>query len=427
MLLVLLMLCAYYSVRTYRQQQPEGPAAGEQLAGQISSSIRKPSSVLIVATKTELDARFADALEQRLRKAGYDVCGKTLGEPRDTRLAMDNLNKRGVDVAVIATTEQCAVWKVFESRAARFPHLANSQLLYPRAYNWPTFLKKSNLVNVANQMVVIAVIAVGMTLVIITGGIDLSVGSLVALCAVVVAMLIGKAGGDKATVSAVVLCGLAGIVACTLIGLVSGLLVTQLHLPPFIATLGMMQVARGIAYQLSNSNSFADIPSWFTWLGNGVGFFSIPHGVVLMLLVFVAAHILMSRTTFGRYIYAVGGNREAARLSGVRVRTVLLLVYVICGATAGLGGVILASQLKSGAPNYGANYELFAIAAVVVGGSSLSGGEGRVSGTLIGALIMGVIQNGMNLTGVGPYAQMIVTGVLLILAVSLDTFRRRRE
>jgi ribose transport system permease protein len=195
--------------------------------------------------------------------------------------------------------------------------------------------------------------------------------------------------------------------------------------PPFVATLGMMMVGSGLAYMLSGGLSIYQLPDSFDWLGRGDDMLGIPNAVLLMVLLYLLAHILMSRTTIGRYIYAVGGNPEAARLSGVPVRKILLWVYAGCGALAGLGGVIMASQFKSGDPKYGLMYELYVIAAVVVGGSSLSGGRGKVFGTLIGAFIIAVIQNGMNLTGVQSYTQKVVLGLVLLLAVFLDMLKKR--
>jgi ribose transport system permease protein len=186
-----------------------------------------------------------------------------------------------------------------------------------------------------------------------------------------------------------------------------------------------MQVASGLAYIIAKGTSIYEIPDSYVWLGRGVGLFSIPHAVVLMVLIYIVAHILMSRTVLGRYIYAVGGNPEAARLSGVRVGAVLMFVYTLCGAMAGLGGIVLASQLKSASPTYGLMYELYVIAAVVVGGTSLAGGEGRIFGTLIGAFIIAVIQNGMNLTGVESYTQKVVLGLVILGAVLLDMMKKR--
>ena len=164
-----------------------------------------------------------------------------------------------------------------------------------------------------------------------------------------------------------------------------------------------------------------------TLFGRGVDpLFKIPNAVILMVILYVIAHLLMSRTTLGRYIYAVGGNEEASRLAGIRVKRILFFVYTLCGMLAGLGGVVMASQLKSGAPTYGVTYELYVIAAVVVGGTSLSGGEGRIFGTLIGALVIGVIQNGMNLTNVETYTQKVVLGLVILGAVLLDRLKQQK-
>jgi len=169
------------------------------------------------------------------------------------------------------------------------------------------------------------------------------------------------------------------------------------------------------------------LPAGFVTLGRGSDpSLGIPYAVILMVLLYLLAHVLMSRTTLGRYIYAVGGNEEAARLAGIRVKRIFLFVYVLCGMLAGLGGVIMASQLKSGAPTYGVTYELYVIAAVVVGGTSLSGGEGRIFGTLIGAFIIAVIQNGMNLTNVESYTQKVVLGLVILGAVLLDRIKQRK-
>jgi ribose transport system permease protein len=215
------------------------------------------------------------------------------------------------------------------------------------------------------------------------------------------------------------------ILGCGLIGGMSGIMITKFSIPPFIATLGWMLVASGLAYIIAAGESIYDIPNSFVWLGRGADLFSIPNAVVLMVLLYLAAYFIMSQTVLGRHIYAVGGNAEAARLAGIRVQWILLFVYTASGLMAGLGGIILASQLKSGAPTYGLLYELYVIAAVVVGGTSLSGGEGKMMGTLIGALMIGVIQNGMNLTGVESYAQKVVLGLVILGAVLLDKLRRK--
>jgi ribose transport system permease protein len=203
-------------------------------------------------------------------------------------------------------------------------------------------------------------------------------------------------------------------------------MITRFAIPPFIGTLAMMLVGSGLAYLLAQGQSIYQIPDTFVWLGRGADLFGLPNAVVLMLVLYALAQVLMSRMKLGRYLYAVGGNPEAARLSGVPVRRVLLFAYVVSGLLAGVGGVVMASQLKSGSPTYGSMYELYVIAAVVVGGTSLSGGEGRMLGTLTGAFTIAVIQNGMNLTNVESYTQKVVLGVVILGAVLLDKLRHAR-
>ena len=271
----------------------------------------------------------------------------------------------------------------------------------------------------------IAVVAIGMTMVIIAGGIDLSVGSLIALSAVIATRLIRDlAGAEKAGVMGMVWCCLAALAVCGLVGMGSGLVVTTFGVPPFIVTLGTMLVASGFAFILAQGQSIYQVPESFIWLGRGVDLAGIPNAVLLMLFMYGLGFLVMERMALGRYIYAIGGNREAALLSGVPVKRVIVFTYAVSGALAGLGGIITASQLKSGAPTYGQMYELYVIAAVVVGGTSLLGGEGKTLGTLIGAFIIAVIQNGMNLTGVESYTQKVVLGFLILGAVLLDRLRK---
>jgi ribose transport system permease protein len=212
---------------------------------------------------------------------------------------------------------------------------------------------------------------------------------------------------------------------CALAGLGNGLLITAFRIPPFIVSLGMMLIASGLAFRLSAGRSVPELPTSFFWLGQGRTL-GVPHPVLLMMGLYLIAHVVMSRTVFGRYVYAIGGNEEAARLSGVPVQRVLVAVYTICGALAGLAGLVLTSQLSAGDPKFGLMYELDVIAAVVVGGTSLMGGQGKIFGTLIGAFIIAVIKNGMNLTDVDPFNQKIVLGAVLTLAVLIDTLKRRR-
>jgi ribose transport system permease protein len=425
MLGVLLLLCTYYSFVTWSDQQPTGTSAGEQLARDILARHDRTSRVLIVARDISEDALFADRLQEILTDAGWSVV-TVKGQPPDARRAITEALAAGVKFNVIAANQATAKWSIIEGLENRFPELAGAQVMQPRSYRWANFLKASNLLNIANQIAVIAILAVGMTLVIISGGIDLSVGSLIALSAVVSTRLIRDlAGAEQATVWGMVGCCAVAIAVCGVLGAFSAVMVAKFAVPPFIVTLAMMLVASGMAYTLAQGQSVYQVPDGFIWLGRGANVLGIPNAVVLMVLLYVAAHLLMSRMPLGRYIYAVGGNVEAARLSGIRVERILLFVYTACGALAGLGGVVLASQLRSGSPSYGVMYELYTIAAVVVGGTSLTGGAGKVFGTLIGALIIAVIQNGMNLTNVESYTQKVVLGMVILGAVLLDRFKRR--
>jgi ribose transport system permease protein len=324
----------------------------------------------------------------------------------------------------VILTSRLANMQFIKERNQLFPNLSKARLCQPQSYYWPNFLKRDNLINIANQIVVIAVLAIGMTMVIITGGIDLSVGSLIALSAVVAAWLIAALGGDKATVSTMILCSLAAVGVCAFCGLVNGVFVAVFQIPPFIVTLGLMLVASGFAYIISSGESIYQMPERYTWLGRG-DILALPVGVWLMFLLYLLGHFFMNNTVLGRNIYAVGGNADAAHLSGISISFVLIFVYTISAIFAGLGGVIVASQLKSGAPQYGLMYELYVIAAVVVGGTSLRGGEGRILGTLLGAFLIAIIQNGMNLTGVEAYVQKVVLGLVILTAVLFDTIRSK--
>ncbi|MGD1031377.1 MAG: ABC transporter permease [Opitutaceae bacterium] len=283
----------------------------------------------------------------------------------------------------------------------------------------PYFLTVSNLLNVAQQTAINAVLAVGMTFVIISAGIDLSVGSILAFAGVVLAQAL-HAGWP---LPLAVLAGLAVGAAC---GLVNGVLITLGRLPPFIATLGMMSVARGAALLVTGGRPVSGFGASFRWLANG-SVAAVPATVVLMILVYLAAHFVLRRTKFGRYVYAVGGNEEAALLSGVPVVFCKISIYAACGALAGLAAVILTSRLNSAQPIAGLSYELDAIAATVIGGASLMGGEGSVLGTLVGALIMGVLRNGLNLLGVSSFVQQVFIGAVIISAVLLDTAFKQRK
>lgn len=284
----------------------------------------------------------------------------------------------------------------------------------------PHFLTVSNLLNVAQQTSINAIIAVGLTFVIISGGIDLSVGSIVAFAGVVMASLLERA----VPVPVAVLGGLTAGFGC---GLINGALISWGKLPPFIATLGMMSVARGGALLYTDGRPVSGFGESFRWLATGeIAWVPVP--ILLMGAVYLISHFMLRRTPFGRYLFAIGGNEEAAVLSGVPVRPYKMLVYGVSGLLSGLAAVVLTARLNSAQPIAGINYELDAIAATVIGGTSLMGGQGSVVGTLIGALIMGVLRNGLNLLGVSSFVQQLVIGAVIILAVLMDmTFKRPRR
>ncbi|MCA1684400.1 MAG: ABC transporter permease, partial [Planctomycetia bacterium] len=354
MVFVLVGLCAFFGVVTLTEQHPTGRPAARRLAESIEVRFGRRAYALIVVRDAPEDAAFSDELGRVLKQRRVAVVGTVRGEPADVRKAINRLGERGEKVGAFACNQVTSAWGVYDSMKARYPSMAGAVVMKPEGYLWPNFLKADNLMNVANQIAVIAILAVGMTMVIVTGGIDLSVGSLIALSAVVTSRLIrDAAGGEAAGTAGMVLAGLGGIAACAASGLFSGLMVTLFRVPPFIATLGMMLVTSGLAYILSAGQSINQVPDAFIRLGRGADLFGVPNAVVLMLVLYALAHVLMTRMVFGRYVYAVGGNPEAARLSGVPTRRVLLLVYTTCAALAGLGGVVMASQLKSGAPTYG--------------------------------------------------------------------------
>lgn len=282
----------------------------------------------------------------------------------------------------------------------------------------PRFLLLSNITNVARQMAVIAIISVGMTYVIVTGGIDLSVGSTVAFTGCITALLLVEG-------YPIVLCVVIGLLLGTLVGLVNGLLIVHVKLAPFIATLGTMGIARGLVLALTKGYPIQPFPKQFEWLGRGyLGIIPIP--VLIMAVVIVIGYIILSKTKIGRYIYYVGSNEKAARLSGLNVNGTLIFVYTIAGFFSGLASILLISRLTSAQSNMGSGFELDAIAAVVIGGTSLSGGEGSVLGSLIGAALMGIIKNALILLGVNVYWQSVVIGLVIVLAVSIDAFRKNQ-
>ena len=283
----------------------------------------------------------------------------------------------------------------------------------------PHFLTVDNLLNITQQTSINAVIAVGMTFVIITAGIDLSVGSIMAFSGVVLASAI-EAG---VPVPIALLIGLAVGLAC---GLINGVLISWGKLPPFISTLGMMSVARGAALLYTQGRPVSGFSADFRFLASGE-ILGIPNPVIIMIMVYLIAHFVLTRTKLGRYTYAIGGNEEASILSGINVKYYKTIIYGLCGLLSGLAAILLTARLNSAQPIAGIMYELDAIAATVIGGTSLMGGEGRIGGTLIGALIMGVLRNGLNLLGVSSFIQQIVIGSVIIIAVLIDMALKKQK
>ena len=281
------------------------------------------------------------------------------------------------------------------------------------------FATPGNLMNVLIQIAINALIATGMTFVILSDGIDLSVGSVAALAGVVATATI-KMFPDAGRVLVTLL---AAIVVGGICGSINAFSVAKLNVPPFIATLAMMNIARGLAFVYTDSKPVFDLPDSYGWVGlRSIG--PIPVTVIVMIIVLAAAYIILSRTCFGRYIYAVGSNAEVAKLSGINVKKIKYLVYIICGILAALGGVVLSSKLQSGQPNAAQSYELNAIAAVAMGGTSMSGGRGGIIQTIFGLVAIGVINNALSLLGVSSYWQTITLGVIILIAVVIDQFKK---
>ncbi|HBF36105.1 MAG TPA: ribose ABC transporter permease [Firmicutes bacterium] len=281
------------------------------------------------------------------------------------------------------------------------------------------FFTFSNMINVIRQVSLNAIISVGMTLVILTGGIDLSVGSVVALSGTISASLM--AGGVNMWVAILI-----GILIGAVAGLINGLTITKLNVPPIITTLAMMTAARGIALVYTNGYPISNLPDSFVFLGRGY-WGPIPIPGIIMVVIYILGYILLTQMKVGRYIYGLGGNEEAVHLSGISVTRIKILVYTICGIVSAVSGLILASRLDSGQPLAGSGFEMDAIAAVIIGGASISGGEGTMIGTIIGALIMNVLNNGLNLMNVNPYSQQIVKGVVLAAAVAIRTHKTKKS
>ncbi len=310
---------------------------------------------------------------------------------------------------------------LFSLRGATGPLIGLILLCLFLTFATDSFFSIRNFLNIMDQVTVLGIMAVGMTFVILIGGIDLSVGSVMALSMMVLGYLNVEAG---IPLPVAIVCAL---IAAAVNGLLAGVMITQFNVPAFIATLAMMSVARGLANMITDGSQVIGFPPWFNMAAiiRYGGYLTMT--VAVMLVVFVLALLYQRYRYGGRTLYAIGGNPEVARLAGIDVKRTTILVYVVCSMLAGLSGVLLAARLDAVQPSSGVAYELDAIAAVVIGGTSLSGGTGGVGGTIIGVLIIGVLRNGLNLLGVSPFLQQVVIGTVIVLAVAAETLKTRRK
>lgn len=284
-----------------------------------------------------------------------------------------------------------------------------------------SFLSFRNFLNILDQITVLGIMAVGMTFVILIGGIDLSVGSVLALSMMVLGYL-------NVTADLPMGIAIAGALAASIVaGAASGLMITEFKVPPFIATLAMMSIARGLANMITNGSQIIGFAPWFNMSAIIRHFGFLTMTVAVMFVVFIVAVLFQRYREGGRALYAIGGNAEVARLAGINVRRSTVLVYVASAFLSGLAGILMAARLDAVQPSSGVAYELDAIAAVVIGGTSLSGGTGGVGGTIIGVLIIGVLRNGLNLLSVSPFLQAVIIGLVIVLAVAAETFKHRKK
>lgn len=293
----------------------------------------------------------------------------------------------------------------------------------------PAFRSVRNLTNIIRQVSMIGIISMGVTLAIITSGIDLSSGSVLALVGVIVTSMSQNAVNTLQPISIVMPIGIAIIIGL-MVGIILGTINGSLHafgkIPPFIATLGMMTVARGLALLYSNGRPIGDLKESFIFIGGG-SFMHISIPIWIYLFVGIISHIMLSKSRFGRYVFAIGGNEQAARICGINVEKVKVMVYAYAGLLSAIAGIMLVSRTAAGNPSYGVSYELDAIASTVIGGTSLSGGVGSIPLCVIGALIIGVLNNSMDLMGVNAYWQQIVKGLIIVIAVLIDARKQRKK
>ena len=279
-----------------------------------------------------------------------------------------------------------------------------------------TFLTIPNILNVLLQISIIAILGFGVTIIIISAGIDLSLGSVMALVGM------GTAAILTSSTPSIFLAILGGLLIGGIVGFINGITVAYIHLPAFIATLAMMSIARGVALVVTNAIPIYNLPESFLFLGSGF-LWGVPTPIYVMISLYFILEFILRKTKFGRYTYAIGGNEEATRLSGINIKRYKLLVYVIGGICTGVAGILFTARLGSGQPTAGVGYELDAITAAILGGTNLFGGSGNLIGTLIGAFVMGVINNGQALLNISSYVQNIVRGIIVILAVGISTYK----
>jgi ribose transport system permease protein len=415
-------LCLYFAVATIQPQHSTNEAAAQEMAQRLAQAYRAPAGVVIVTGDRDGDRTFADTLGHQLETAGFRIVAKVHGEPAMIKRVVEDLIAMQSQIDCFATTLNCQ--PVVSEVLTRFPQLGSVAVQGPETYSWPTFFTLANLDRVVHRIVILGIIGVGMTLVMMTGGIDLSVGSLAALSTVATSSIIEGFGGPEASTLAMLAACLAAIAICGAVGAFSGTLVSRWALPPFLVTLAVMLVARGAAFRLTDGQPVAGLPDAFTWLGRGADLVGIPNGVVLLAIVCAAAYLVMIRTTYGQWLLAVGGNRQAAKLSGNQASRTLLVVYTVSGMLAGLAGLIVASRFQAGEPGYGQMEAFYVVAAVVLGGTSLFGGEGRVLGTLLGTSVVAVLENGLKLTQVEGYMQNMILGLVILTAVLADAIKK---
>lgn len=334
---------------------------------------------------------------------------------------MIEMGRRDVQAETSGSARKFSLPKLRFSSGAQGPLIGLILLCVVFSFASEYFLSPRNALNILDQVTVLGILAIGMTAVIIIGGIDLSVGSVVAFSM----MMMGWLSRDFGVpLPAAIVLGILTGAAC---GLVSGLLITVARLPAFIATLTMMSIARGLANFLTDGQQIVGFPDWFTSLSTQRHFGVLSATVSLFIVLTIISWAYLKYRPGGRNLYAIGGSQEVARLAGIRVRKVTIWVYVASGALAGIAAMTLAARLDSSQPSAGLGAELDTIAAVVIGGASLSGGAGGIAGTVVGVLIIGVLHNGLNLIGVSPFVQQIIIGLVIAVAVTFDTLGRRNR